>query len=91
MSNVTLVKLDTVNLYIDLKNKIIRTPLDPDITFSDDPLRMLRAIRFATQLNFVIQSETLKSIAKNSERINSSLWFDGKYFCKCKSARQNLR
>ncbi len=53
----------------DLKNKLIRTPLDPDITFSDDPLRMMRAIRFAAQLNFTIAEPTLKSIADNAERI----------------------
>jgi len=53
----------------DLENRIIRTPLDPDITFSDDPLRMLRAIRFACQLAFRIHDETLESITRNAERI----------------------
>ncbi len=54
----------------DLRNKIIRTPLEPDITFTDDPLRMMRAVRFATQLNFTIDPATLKSIADNAERIS---------------------
>ncbi|MGB8492367.1 MAG: HD domain-containing protein, partial [Bacteroidales bacterium] len=54
----------------DLKNRIIRTPLNPDITFSDDPLRMMRAIRFATQLNFTIEENTVRSIANNAARIN---------------------
>lgn len=54
----------------DLKNKIIRTPLDPDITFSDDPLRMMRAIRFSTQLNFSIERNTFRSITANAERIS---------------------
>jgi len=53
----------------DLKSGVIRTPLDPDITYSDDPLRMLRAIRFATQLNFTISPVSLKAIATNKERI----------------------
>ncbi|MCQ2126425.1 MAG: CCA tRNA nucleotidyltransferase [Bacteroidaceae bacterium] len=53
----------------DLQDRIIRTPLDPDITFSDDPLRMLRCIRFATQLNFYIEDSTFSSLEKNRERI----------------------
>ena len=53
----------------DLENKIIKTPLDPDITYSDDPLRMMRAIRFATQLNFEIEENSLQSITKNKARI----------------------
>jgi len=53
----------------DLQNKIIRTPLEPNITYSDDPLRMLRAIRFATQLNFQIEEKSLQAIADNKERL----------------------
>lgn len=53
----------------DLKERIIRTPLDPDITFSDDPLRMMRCIRFATQLNFYIDEETFNALERNRERI----------------------
>lgn len=53
----------------DLERKEIRTPLDPDVTFSDDPLRMMRAIRFATQLNFHIVPETFKAIVRNRHRI----------------------
>ena len=54
----------------DLENKIIRTPLSPDITYSDDPLRMMRAIRFATQLGFEIEKKSLDSIKQNAERLN---------------------
>jgi poly(A) polymerase len=53
----------------DMENKTIRTPLNPDITFSDDPLRMMRGIRFASQLNFKIEEETLQAIARNAHRI----------------------
>jgi len=61
--------LDPFNGIQDLENKIIKTPLNPDITYSDDPLRMMRAIRFATQLNFKIEKESLDAISKNSSRI----------------------
>ena len=53
----------------DIEDGIIRTPLDPDITFSDDPLRMLRCIRFATQLNFFIEDETFEALQRNAKRI----------------------
>ena len=53
----------------DLWDGIIRTPLDPDVTFSDDPLRMMRCVRFATQLNFFIEDETLEALERNAERI----------------------
>ena len=53
----------------DLRQGNIRTPLDPDITFSDDPLRMMRCIRFATQLNFYIEEETFASLRRNKDRI----------------------
>jgi poly(A) polymerase len=62
--------LDPFNGTRDLKKKIIRTPLDPNKTFSDDPLRMIRAVRFATQLNFLIDEETFRSISENAERLN---------------------
>ena len=61
--------LDPFNGIDDLESKIIRTPLDPDITYSDDPLRMMRAIRFATQLNFKIELESLSAINKNAHRL----------------------
>lgn len=61
--------IDPFNGQEDIKNKILRTPLDPDRTFSDDPLRMMRAVRFAGQLNFSINIKTLESIYKNRERL----------------------
>ena len=61
--------IDPFNGLTDLENKILKTPLSPDITYSDDPLRMMRAIRFATQLNFVIEAKSLESISRNAERI----------------------
>ncbi|NNC46802.1 MAG: HD domain-containing protein [Winogradskyella sp.] len=61
--------LDPFNGLEDLKNRIIKTPLDPNITYSDDPLRMLRAIRFSTQLNFNIEKKSLEAISQNNERI----------------------
>jgi poly(A) polymerase len=61
--------LDPFRGLADIEKKIIKTPLNPDITYSDDPLRMMRAIRFATQLGFEIEAESLKAINKNRERI----------------------
>tara|TARA_B100000902_G_scaffold10794_1_gene13202 strand:+ start:2888 stop:4309 length:1422 start_codon:yes stop_codon:yes gene_type:complete len=61
---------DPFNGIEDLKGKIIRTPLEPDQTFSDDPLRMIRAIRFASELNFSIEEKSYKSILKNCKRIS---------------------
>ncbi|WP_372947946.1 CCA tRNA nucleotidyltransferase [Mariniphaga sp.] len=60
---------DPFNGLKDMEEKIIRTPLDPNITFSDDPLRMMRAIRFSTQLDFEIEATTLQAIAANRDRI----------------------
>ena len=53
----------------DLQERLIVTPLDPDVTFSDDPLRMMRCVRFATQLNFTIEEETFEALSRNRERI----------------------
>ena len=62
--------VDRYNGCADLRDGLIRTPLDPDITFSDDPLRMMRAIRFATQLQFTIVEDTFKAIQRNAHRIS---------------------
>lgn len=61
--------IDPFNGVSDIENKIIKTPLPPDQTFSDDPLRMMRAIRFAAQLQFTIEDKTLQSIGENADRI----------------------
>jgi putative nucleotidyltransferase with HDIG domain len=61
--------LDPFDGIEDLKNKVIKTPLNPDITYSDDPLRMMRAIRFTTQLNFNIDAESLEAITRNGYRL----------------------
>lgn len=62
--------IDPFNGLKDLEGQIIRTPLNPDITFSDDPLRMMRCIRFATQLNFYIEDETFDALERNKNRIS---------------------
>ncbi|NLV53786.1 MAG: HD domain-containing protein [Bacteroidales bacterium] len=61
--------VDPFNGIADMEDRIIATPLDPDITFSDDPLRMMRCVRFATQLNFHIEDETFDALERNKERI----------------------
>lgn len=62
--------LDPFEGLLDLDKKLIRTPLDPDITYSDDPLRMMRAVRFAAQLNFTIELKSLQAISENKDRIH---------------------
>ena len=74
--------LDPFNGLKDLEKGIIKTPLNPDITYSDDPLRMMRAIRFATQLNFKIQEELFISYYK--ECISFSYYYKGTYRCRIK-------
>lgn len=61
--------VDLYNGYQDLQDQILRTPLDPDITYTDDPLRMLRAIRFSSQLNFHIEENSFLAISKNADRV----------------------
>ena len=60
--------LDPFNGVGDIEQKILRTPLEPEVTYSDDPLRMMRAIRFASQLNFTIEANSLEAISKNKSR-----------------------
>ena len=62
--------LDPYNGVRDIENKILRTPLEPEVTYSDDPLRMMRAIRFSSQLGFTIEKESLEAISKNKSRIS---------------------
>ena len=62
--------LDPFNGVGDIEHKILRTPLEPEVTYSDDPLRMMRAIRFASQLNFTIEEKSLEAISKNKSRIS---------------------
>jgi tRNA nucleotidyltransferase (CCA-adding enzyme) len=61
--------IDPFGGLLDLEKKILRTPLDPDITYSDDPLRMMRAVRFANQLHFRIEQDSFDAIKRNSERL----------------------
>ena len=61
--------IDPFNGIADIENKILQTPLDPSLTFSDDPLRMMRAIRFAAQLNYTIEEKTFEAVTKNAHRI----------------------
>lgn len=61
--------MDPFDGVLDLEEGIIATPLDPDITFSDDPLRMMRCVRFATQLKFQIEADTYKALSRNAERL----------------------
>ena len=61
--------VDPFDGVLDMEDRLIATPLDPDITFSDDPLRMMRCVRFATQLNFFIEEETFEALGRNRERI----------------------
>ena len=61
--------VDPFDGLLDMEERLICTPLDPDVTFSDDPLRMMRCVRFATQLNFYIEEETFESLCRNKERI----------------------
>lgn len=62
--------LDPFNGIEDLRNGILRTPLDPEITYSDDPLRMMRAVRFSSQLDFQIEKESLAAIEKHAKRLS---------------------